>query len=75
MLVWIHVYIFQFADVFHYLVSCQFGRTVGIAIAAHDAGYLKVFGGLKGLERVLADIAVTHYGCSDLLHRVVIFGC
>ncbi len=69
-----HVHVFQFGDVLHHLIVCEFQRLVLRSVAAHDAGYLKVGRGLESLNRELSDVAVTHYGCSNLFH-LLLNGC
>ena len=63
-----HVDVFEFTNVFHYLVGSQFCRFVFCTVAAHDARNLEVGRSLKGLNGVLADVAVTNDGCSDFFH-------
>ena len=55
-------------DIVAHFVRCQFRRTVFGALTAHDAGNLEIGGGLQGLQRILADVAVAYYGGSNLFH-------
>ena len=63
-----HVDVLQFADVLHYGIACQFGGTVLCTLTTHHAGYLEVGRSLKGLQRIAADVSITHNGGSDFLH-------
>ena len=63
-----HVHILQFLYVVYYLVGCKLQGLVLVALAAHDAGDLKVGSGLQRLDGVVADVAVANYGGSDFLH-------
>ena len=68
-----HVDVLQFGDVLDNVIVCQFGGLVLCSRTAHDAGYFKVFRGFQCLYGVASDVAVTDYGCSDFLHRYVLF--
>ena len=63
-----YVHVLQFANVFHYLVLSQFGRLVLRTVTAHYTSNLKVVGSLKRLNRIMSDVAVSNYGCSNLFH-------
>lgn len=67
-----HVDVLQIADVVGHGVAGQFGRSVFGTSAAHDTGHLKVGGGLKGLKRIAAYVAIAHNGCSNLFHTDVL---
>ena len=69
-----HINVTQFADVAHNGIAGQFCRAVGCALTAHDACHLKVGRLLQSLEGIMSDIAVTHYGGSNLLHKYNING-
>lgn len=68
-----YIDVLEFADVFDYGVGGQFGGFVLVAVAAHDASHLEIFGCFEGLEGVLSDVAVTYDGCSDFLHIILRF--
>ena len=63
-----YVHVLQFANVLHYLVLSQFGRLVLRTVTAHYTSNLKVIGSLKRLNRIMSDVAVSNYGCSNLFH-------
>ena len=67
-----YIYILQVADILHNLILCQLGGLVLSAITTHDTSYFKVGSGLESLKRILTDVAVTYYGCSDFLHVLFI---
>ena len=68
-----YIHVFQFTDVLHDLILCEFCGLVLCTIAAHDTCYFKVWCSLQSLERILSNVAVTDDGCSDFLHILFIF--
>ena len=65
--------ILQFSDVLHHLVVGQFSGFVCCSVSTHHTGNLEVGSGFQSLNTVLSNVAVTHYGCSDLFHLSLSF--
>ena len=63
-----HVDVFQFTNILYHLVWCQFCGLVFCAMTTHDSGNFEVGRGLKSLDSVLSDVAVSDDGCSDFFH-------
>ena len=59
----------QFSNIANNGKAGQLGGTILCTLTAHDACNFKIGGLLQGLEGIVADIAVTYYGGSNLLHK------
>ena len=60
--------ILQFLDVLDNGIRSEFCWFVSGSVSAYDTCYLEVGSGLKSLNSVLSNVAVTDYGGSDFLH-------
>ena len=63
-----HIHLAQFANVADNGQTGQFGGAVLGTLTAHYACNFKIGGLLQGLEGIVANVAVTYYGGSNLLH-------
>ena len=68
-----HINVLQFCNVLNYLIFCQFSRFVLCAIASYDTSYFEIRCCFECLHRIMSDVAVTHYGCSNFLHFMLLF--
>ena len=67
-----HIHLTQLLDVTHHLITGQTGGFVLGTIAAHHTCHLHVGGCLKGLQGILAYVAIAHDSHSNLFHSVTL---
>ena len=65
-----HVHVLEFANVLYHIIFLQLLRTILSTFAANDTCHFKIGSSLKGLQSVVANIAIAYYGCTYFLHFV-----
>ena len=68
-----HVNLTQFLDVLYYGIRCQFSRLVCCSVTAYHACNLHVGSYLQSLQGILANVAITNDGHTNLFHAMLCF--